>query len=448
MSGDLQRQGGNIVYFRDTMKRTETHPRPTAGCLSVPLFNQRQKRSRLPLTSNPTENELCSAIDFNDDFADSSFLSGNMAYTQSHAQSQSQRPPVPVAPRSQWNHQPQQLSNQPARYPGTPVRGYAPVPHPHKPANTWSQHSAPGRQETAMPFKQGQSGSSYGRGIVHHSQVNMQSKPKPPNHQPHSVLGRQETFVPTNQRQTGTAYGQGNVHHSQVNMQSKPKPLNHQQLTVQQSLSRQTHGSGGVRQGGVSFSGPRFPPAAPEPQKQAPQWKFKSSSQCGPTKKVMIGFNATQPTLSQQGEMRPKSQQQKSPVLQMKSVSEKTLRILTVVIEGMRHWSQFKNKAPMLFELFATLDSAVTDGKYSAKHFLMRTGRDVVSCVFFENDHELPKIFRGLVHRCMGNYDQQSDTFTCVSVRLASRYEQKNSQEAIRASDEEMRQVVQSLSEI
>ncbi|XP_048126659.1 spermatogenesis-associated protein 22 isoform X3 [Alosa alosa] len=345
-------QGGNIVYFRDTMKRTETHPRPTAGCLSVPLFNQRQKRSRLPLTSNPTENELCSAIDFNDDFADSSFLSGNMAYTQSHAQSQSQRPPVPVAPRSQWNHQPQQLSNQPARYPGTPVRGYAPVPHPHKPANTWSQHSAPG---TAMPIKQGQSGSSYGRGIVHHSQVNMQSKPKPPNHQPHSVLGRQETFVPTNQRQTGTAYGQGNVHHSQVNMQSKPKPLNHQQLTVQQSLSRQTHGSGGVRQGGVSFSGPRFPPAAPEPQKQAPQWKFKSSSQCGPTKKVMIGFNATQPTLSQQGEMRPKSQQQKCPVLQMKSVSEKTLRILTVVIEGMRHWSQFKNKAPMLFELFVSI---------------------------------------------------------------------------------------------
>ncbi|XP_076130810.1 spermatogenesis-associated protein 22 isoform X2 [Alosa pseudoharengus] len=384
------------------MKRTETHPRPTAGCLSVPLFNQR-KRSRLPLTSNPTENELCSAIDFNDDFADSSFSSEPCTESE---------PKVSSACCTER-----------------------------------SQHSAPGWQETAMPIKQGQSGSSYGRGIVHHSQVNMQSKPKPPNHQPHSVLGRQETFVPTNQRQTGTAYGQGNVHHSQVNMQSKPKPLNHQQLTVQQSLSRQTHGSGGVRQGGVSFSGPRFPPAAPEPQKQAPQWKFKSSSQCGPTKKVMIGFNATQPTLSQQGEMRPKSQQQ-SPVLQMKSVSEKTLRILTVVIEGMRHWSQFKNKAPMLFELFATLDSAVTDGKYSAKHFLMRTGRDVVSCVFFENDHELPKIFRGLVHRCMGNYDRQSNTFTCVSVRLASRYEQKNSQEAIRASDEEMRQVVQSLSEI
>ncbi|XP_062392177.1 spermatogenesis-associated protein 22 isoform X2 [Sardina pilchardus] len=436
------------------MKRTETHPRPTAGCLSVPLFNQR-KRSRLPLTSNPSENELCSEIDFNDDFADSSFPSGNVAYTPRQTQSQSQRPPLPVAPRGQWNHQPvthqpQQLSNQPVRYPGPPVTGYAPVPHPRTPANTWSQHSAPSRQDTVMPTNQGQSGSSYGRGIVHHSRGNMQFKPKPPNHQPHSALGRQETFVPTNQRQTGAAYGQGNVPHSQGSMQSKPKPLNHQQLTVQQSLSRQSHGSGGVRQGGVPFSGPRFPPATPEPQKQTPQWKFKLLPQGGPTKKVNIGFNATQSTQStqsQQGQMCPKSQQQ-SPVLQVKSVSEKSLRILTVVIEGMRHWSQFKNKAPMLFELFATLDSAVTDGKYSAKHFLVRTGRDVVSCVYFEHDHELPKIFRGLVHRCMGNYDRQSDTFTCVSVRLASRFEQKNSQEAIRASDEEMRQVGQSLSEI
>lgn len=43
----------------------------------MPLFNQR-KRSRLPLTSNPSENEFCSAVDFNDqsDFADSSFSSG------------------------------------------------------------------------------------------------------------------------------------------------------------------------------------------------------------------------------------------------------------------------------------------------------------------------------------------------------------------------------------
>ncbi|XP_031427411.2 spermatogenesis-associated protein 22 isoform X2 [Clupea harengus] len=374
------------------MKRTETHPRPTAGCLSVPLFNQR-KRSRLPLTSNPSENEFCSAVDFNDqsDFADSSFSSGNMAYSQS----QGQRPPVSSAPRGPWNrpvnHQPQQLSNQSARFPGPAARGYAPLPHPNKPANTWSQQG---------------------------------------------IAGRQETVVPTNQGQSVSSYGRGNVQPSQGNMQLKPTPLNHQQLPVQQSLRRQNHGSGGVMQGGIPFNGPRAPPAT-EPQKQTTQWKFKSSSLHGQSKNYNTDFKAIQPT-----------PQHQAPILQVKAANEKSLRILTVVIEGMRHWCQFKNKTPMIFEIFASLDSAVTDGKYGAKHFLMRTGRDVVSCVYYENDQALPKLFRGLVHRCMGNYDPQSDMFTCVSVRLASRYEQKNSQEAIRASDAEMRQLVQSLSEI
>lgn len=48
------------------------------GCLSVPLFNQR-KRSRLPMTSNPSENEFSSTVEFNEsDFADSSFSSGRL----------------------------------------------------------------------------------------------------------------------------------------------------------------------------------------------------------------------------------------------------------------------------------------------------------------------------------------------------------------------------------
>lgn len=37
----------------------------SAGCLSVPLFNQR-KRSRLPLTSNPSENDLFTANHYNE----------------------------------------------------------------------------------------------------------------------------------------------------------------------------------------------------------------------------------------------------------------------------------------------------------------------------------------------------------------------------------------------
>lgn len=38
-----------------------------------------------------------------------------------------------------------------------------------------------------------------------------------------------------------------------------------------------------------------------------------------------------------------------------KPAIENSLRILTAVIDGMRHWSQFKDKVPYLFEIFGQL---------------------------------------------------------------------------------------------
>lgn len=60
----------------------------------------------------------------------------------------------------------------------------------------------------------------------------------------------------------------------------------------------------------------------------------------------------------------------------------------------------------------------------------------------------LPRLIRGQVHRCVGNYDRQKNVFTCVSVRAASLSEQRNAQEAVKASDSEMRNEVQALSEM
>ncbi|TMS14536.1 Spermatogenesis-associated protein 22 [Larimichthys crocea] len=108
---------------------------------------------------------------------------------------------------------------------------------------------------------------------------------------------------------------------------------------------------------------------------------------------------------------------QQTQTVQMKPVAEHSLRILTAVIDGMRHWSQFKDKVPYLFEIFASLDSAVTLGPHGAKNFLMRDGKEVVQCVFYENEQELPRLIRGQVHRCVGNYDRNRDVLTCVSVR-------------------------------
>uniref|UniRef100_A0A3Q3FTE2 Spermatogenesis associated 22 n=1 Tax=Kryptolebias marmoratus TaxID=37003 RepID=A0A3Q3FTE2_KRYMA len=133
--------------------------------------------------------------------------------------------------------------------------------------------------------------------------------------------------------------------------------------------------------------------------------------------------------------------------LPVKPAVENSLRILTTVIEGMRHWSQFKDKVSYLFEIFATLDSAVTLGSYGAKNFLLRDGKEVVQCVFYEN-RVLPRLIRGQVHRCVGNYDRGRDILVCVSVRAGLSSEQRNAQEAIRASDAEMRALVKTLSEV
>lgn len=61
---------------------------------------------------------------------------------------------------------------------------------------------------------------------------------------------------------------------------------------------------------------------------------------------------------------------------------------------------------------------------------------------------ELPRLIRGQVHRCVGNYDCTRDTLACVSVRAALPSEQRNAQESIKASDAEMRDLVKSLSEV
>uniref|UniRef100_A0A3B5BNV3 Spermatogenesis associated 22 n=1 Tax=Stegastes partitus TaxID=144197 RepID=A0A3B5BNV3_9TELE len=131
-----------------------------------------------------------------------------------------------------------------------------------------------------------------------------------------------------------------------------------------------------------------------------------------------------------------------------KPAVKNSLRILTAVIDGMRHWSQFKDKVHCLFEIFATLDSAVTVGRYGAKNFLMRDGKEVVQCVFYETEQVLPRLIRGQVHRCVGNYDRSRDVLMCFSVRPGLPTELRNAQEAVKACDAEMRALVKSLSEV
>ncbi|CAM4571478.1 unnamed protein product, partial [Lepidochelys kempii] len=76
---------------------------------------------------------------------------------------------------------------------------------------------------------------------------------------------------------------------------------------------------------------------------------------------------------------------QKVPAYQLK-VKEKdnSLRIISAVIESMKHWSQYTYKTALLFEVLGTLDSAVTPGAYGAKSFVLRDGKESLPCVFYE----------------------------------------------------------------
>uniref|UniRef100_A0A8D0BEA7 Spermatosis associated 22 n=1 Tax=Salvator merianae TaxID=96440 RepID=A0A8D0BEA7_SALMN len=127
---------------------------------------------------------------------------------------------------------------------------------------------------------------------------------------------------------------------------------------------------------------------------------------------------------------------------------DNSLRILSVVIESMKHWSQYANKTPLLFEMLGVLDSAVTPGQYGAKTFLLRDGKENVPCVFYEIDRELPRLIRGRVHRCVGNYDLTRKVFKCVSVRPATAAEQQTFQEFVRISDLEMSKYMKTSHEV
>ncbi|XP_060768335.1 spermatogenesis-associated protein 22 isoform X2 [Neoarius graeffei] len=356
------------------MRRNENQPRPTAGCLSVPLFNQK-KRSRLPLTSNPSESEVFSGYENRDMLSFTSTI---------HPSNIAKTPPstnrAPLAQRSPWNQQttppPLQSKVWPTASPASTGGAYTPVPHPQKRTYAWS--------------------------------------PTGPQRPP----GIQDSMATT------PSFKQSGFPSGSATTQIQNKTLTAKQPMKQQSFSRNIslpRGSFAPSELTARSQGP----AAPS---QSSQWKIKSGGVRGGT--WVEDTFGTESSTQQQEKARPK----------------KSLRILTAVIEGTKHWSQFKDKIPMMFEIFATLDSAVTIGKFGAKNFLMRDGKDTVPCVYYEN--VLPRLIRGQVHRCVGNYDKQKNVFTCVSVRAASLSEQRNAQEAVKASDAEMRNEVRALSEM
>ncbi|KAJ8372937.1 hypothetical protein AAFF_G00272610 [Aldrovandia affinis] len=269
--------------------------------------------------------------------------------------------------------------------PSSAGRGYAPLPHPRNDGNSGPQM---GQQRTGAWQASGTQSNS-NQSSFPDNRRNAQDNSKP-----------SHTYLQTGQQ---SAYG-------------RPSPPS----SVQSHQSERAKAT------------PPHPTASAGQWQNSP-WQFKATAHSSQFKEDTPKVGPTNPT----------TQPQKSAV-----VADNSLRILTSVIGGMKYWSQYKDRAHFLFELFATLDSAVTAGSHGAKNFLLRDGQDSVHCVFYETDQDLPRLIRGQPHRCVGTYDVGRGLLTCVSVRPASPSEQRNTQESVKASDAEMRQLVRTLSEM
>nr|XP_009944093.1 PREDICTED: spermatogenesis-associated protein 22 [Opisthocomus hoazin] len=324
------------------MKRSlaDTSTRSTAGCLPVPLFNQK-KRNRQPLTSNPLKNELgASSGTRTYDFSPTSFGWGTANPEVAELQK--------AANNGVWN-----------------TNEYTPL------SNTTDSRSDRGIIEKFENLSNG---------------LKTVQKQKNPDNRNSSQL-----IKTAEMSQAYTSKGQWPL---------KPN-------TVSRSL-----------------------------QDHSLAYKFNHNIQKNKLNE-------------KQFDCVPEDKSQEVSASQLKSKEKKnSLRIISAVIESMRHWSQYAYKTALLFEVLGTLDSAVTPGAYGAKNFLLRDGKESLPCVFYEIDRELPRLIRGRVHRCMGKYDAKRNIFKCVSVRPATIQEQNTFQEFVKIADVEMTAYVKTMNEM
>ncbi|XP_068601080.1 spermatogenesis-associated protein 22 [Brachionichthys hirsutus] len=372
------------------MRKQDSRPARPAGVLPVPPFNQK-KRNRIPFTSTPSDNELFSLSEYSAGSSSGTYgcyqASGSASgASQSHLWNSPGIPPS--TPPQQYN------SSRPAPGPAPATRSYSPIPHPYKAGGTGSKMVQPSnsmrKQESSLNSRQ--------------------SEHRPPCSGEHAQ----------SKRTAQSAFFQG----SQQPFYRAPSPTPEYSQQPRAPLA------------------PVPPPnrlPAPVAQSQNNSWNFTNTfgHQKSPVERKR---STNQPEAVHQTQ-----KQEASPT---KPAIDYSLRILTAVIHGMRHWSQFKDKVPYLFEIFGTLDSAVTLGQHGAKNFLMRDGKEAVQCVYYENEQELPRLIRGQVHRCVGNYDRSRDVLMCVSIRPGLPSAMRNVQETVKVCNAEMRALVKSLSEI
>lgn len=381
------------------MKRniSDSSTRATSGCLPLLLFNQK-KRTRLPLTSNPKEHELGSSSNFPTPESFDSPPAGSRGSVQSRQQNN--QTTVLNNYRTEFQY-PSMRSNL-----GSTASGMTPMPNSAKPTKNSQVHQQVPQQKPSQEQRQFSSGSNT-KGQSNKTSWNTGVKQQLGNTWKENIrpaVNEIKKFAST-----------PDTNRSQMKIADNFRSSD--SYKVQTESYQQMH----------------------QKFKNSPQ-NIASSRHCGQQNKFTENQLVNNPD---------DGVDQKSKPVQMKFAQpENSLRVLTTTLEGLKHWTQYSDRFALLFEVFATLDSAVISGEYSAKHFLLRDRKESVPCVFYETDRDLPRLIRGQIHRCMGTYDKKRNLFKCVSVRPASIVEQKTFTEFVSVTDAEMTQFVKALNEV
>ncbi|XP_053528552.1 spermatogenesis-associated protein 22 isoform X1 [Artibeus jamaicensis] len=354
------------------MKRNlnESSTRSTAGCLPVPLFNQK-KRTRQPLTSNPLKNDPGISTTSNSyDF-----------------------PPLPTD--WAWG------AVNPELPPSTTTMNTGQIPH---------SVSHPLRSQDSV-FKSTQSNTEGSKSDWSYRDGNKNTSLKTWDRNDFRPQCKRTNLV-ANDGINSRPINLGAQEQKQLRV-SQPPDLPHQRKS---EVLRQTHLS---KTSGSTVRGL---------DKDSASQSFMSIFQQSQFKKKKLDDIPEENSLKN------------ASLYQLKfKEKENSLRIISAVIESMKYWREHAPKTVLLFEILAVLDSAVTPGPYYSKTFLMRDGKNTLPCIFYEIDRELPRLIRGRVYRCVGNYDQNKNIFKCVSVRPASVSEQKTFQAFVKIVDTEMK---------
>ncbi|XP_006863322.1 PREDICTED: spermatogenesis-associated protein 22 [Chrysochloris asiatica] len=353
------------------MKRNvnENPTRSTAGCLPVPLFNQK-KRNRQPLTSNPLKNDpgISTASDSYD------------------------FPPLPT----DWAWE----TMNPELPPLSKTMNTGQMPH-----------------SVSRPLRSQDPTSKLIQSDIERNQCGWSSRDG--NKNINLKTWERDNFKPQCKRTNLLSSDGINSCSMSLGAQQKQLRLLNTPTTTTKHSSNVSYSTMRAKDSNSTLQG------------------LKSKFQQNQFKKKMLDDTPEDNTLKE------------APLYELKfKEKDNSLRIISVVIESMKYWREHAQKAILLFEILAVLDSAVTPGPYFSKTFLMRDGKNTLPCIFYEIDRELPRLIRGRVHRCVGNYDQKNNIFKCVSVRPASVSEQKTFQEFVKIVDVEMKYYTNVINEV